>query len=146
MRYNHYVSAPLSIRFDAGVLARLRRRVSASPGATVSGLAQRLVDEGLRMAEHPGIVFQNGPSGPRATITFGPDVWELVKVVREIDERGETAVEAAAELLNLSPAKVRLGLDYYSAYPDEIDAEIAEADRASVLAEEAWISRQRLLT
>ncbi|MHB8451719.1 MAG: hypothetical protein ACYDAQ_14935 [Mycobacteriales bacterium] len=139
------MSAPLSIRFDAAVLSRLRRRVSANPGATVSGLAQRLVDEGLRMAEHPGILFKNGPSGRRAAVAFGPDVWELVKVVREIDERGEKAIEGAAELLTLSPAKVRLSLDYYTAYPDEIDAEIADADQASVTAEEAWISRQRLL-
>ncbi|MHB8340047.1 MAG: hypothetical protein ACYDB7_02600 [Mycobacteriales bacterium] len=139
------MSAPLSIRFDAAVLSRLRRRVSANPGATVSGLAQRLVDEGLRMAEHPGIVFKTGPSGRRAAVACGPDVWELVKVVREIDERGEKAIEGAAELLTLSPAKVRLSLDYYTAYPDEIDAEIADADQASVTAEEAWISRQRLL-
>ena len=62
----HYMSAPLSIRFDPKILERLRRRARAVPGATPSGLAERLVDEGLRMAEHPGIVFKNGPSGRRA--------------------------------------------------------------------------------
>jgi hypothetical protein len=26
-------------------------------GASVAGLAQRLIDEGLRMAEHPGVIY-----------------------------------------------------------------------------------------
>src|SRR5262245_15755051 len=63
-----YVSTPLSIRFDPGLLERLRRRAQSSPGATPSGLAQRLVDEGLRMADHPGVVFKDGPSGRRAAL------------------------------------------------------------------------------
>jgi len=140
-----YMSSPLSIRFDTELLARLRRRAQASPGATVSGLAQRLVDEGLRMAEHPGVVFKDGPSGRRAALAFGPDVWEVVKVLREIDERGPAAVAAAAEVLGLAEAKVRAAMHYYSAYPEEIDAEIAQADEESAAAEAAWQAEQRLL-
>jgi hypothetical protein len=139
------MSAPLSIRFDESLLGRLRRRALASPGSTVSGLAQRLVDEGLRMAEHPGIVFKEGPSGRRAALTFGPDVWEVVKVLREIDERGDAAVAATAEVLALSDAKVRVALHYYAAYTDEVDAEVAQADEESVAAEAAWEAERRLL-
>jgi hypothetical protein len=135
----------LSIRFDPKLLARLRRRAQSSPGATPSGLAQRLVDEGLRMADHPGIVFKDGPSGRRPALAFGPDVWEVVKVLREIDERGEPAVTAAAEVLALPEAKVRVAMHYYAAYPDEIDTEIGEAERASATAEAAWQAEQRLL-
>src|SRR5262245_23269018 len=108
------MSAPLSIRFDERLLARLRQRVRTSPGATVSGLAQRLVEEGLRMAEHPGIVFKDGPSGRRAALAFGPDVWEVVKVLKEIDERGEPAVAEAAEVLALLEVKIRVAMHYYS--------------------------------
>lgn len=68
------MSAPLSIRFDAALLDRLRRRAARFPGATPSGLAQRLVDEGLRQAEFPGVVFKDGPSGRRAAPALGPDV------------------------------------------------------------------------
>jgi hypothetical protein len=139
------MSTPLSIRFDARLLERLRRRALASPGATPSGLAQRLVDEGLRMAEHPGIVFKDGPSGRRAALAFGPDVWEVVKVLREIDERGDAALTAAAEVLALPEAKVRVAMHYYGAYPEEVDAEVAEADRASGEAERAWRLERRLL-
>jgi hypothetical protein len=140
-----YVAAPLSIRFDERLLARLRRRAQATPGATPSGLAQRLVDEGLRMAEHPGVVFKDGPSGRRAALAFGPDVWEVVKFLREIDERGPDAITAAAETLRLTEPQVRIAMHYYSAYPDEIDGEISQADEESQAAEAAWHAEQRLL-
>jgi hypothetical protein len=140
-----WVSAPLSIRFDARLLERLRRRSQSTPGATPSGLAQRLVDEGLRMAEHPGIIFKDGPSGRRAALAVGPDVWEVVKVLRELDERGEPAVDATAELMALPPAKVRVATHYYAAYPEEVDGEIDEADRVSTEAERAWNIEQQLL-
>ena len=98
------------------------------------------------MAEHPGIVFKDGPSGRRAALAFGPDAWEIVKVLREIDERGPTAVTATADVLALAEAKVRVVMHYYGAYPGEIDAEIVEADRISTAAQAAWEAEQRLLT
>ena len=139
------MSTPLSIRFDPRLLERLRRRAQSTPGATASGLAQRLVDEGLRMADHPGVVFKDGPSGRRAALVFGPDVWEVIKTVREMDERGEPALAAAAELLALPEAKVRVAMHYYAASPEEIDAEIGEADRVSAEAERAWRLERQLL-
>ncbi len=141
----HYMSAPLSIRFDPKILERLRRRARAVPGATPSGLAERLVDEGLRMAEHPGIVFKDGPSGRRAALSLGPDVWEVVKASSEVDERGEAAVLAVADILNLAEEQVRSALRYYADHQEEVDAEIARADEESAQAEEAWLVQQRLL-
>ena len=140
-----YMSSPLSIRFDPKILERLRRRARAVPGATPSGLAERLVDEGLRMAEHPGIVFKDGPSGRRAALSLGPDVWEVVKASREVDERGEAAVLAVGEILNLEEEQVRAALRYYADHQDEIDAEIALSHEESAKAEEAWLAQQRLL-
>jgi hypothetical protein len=78
-------------------------------------------------------------------LAFGPDVWEVVKVLREIDERGDAALTAAAEVLALPEAKVRVAMHYYGAYPEEVDAEVAEADRASGEAERAWRLERRLL-
>src|SRR5438445_13663180 len=93
------MTSPLSIRFDAALLSRLRRRVNATPGSTTSALAQRLIDEGLRMADHPGVIFKDGPSGRRAALAYGPDSWESIKFLREVDERGPAALDAAAEVL-----------------------------------------------
>lgn len=139
------MSAPLSIRFDPEVLSRLRNRAAAIPGATPSGLAQRLVDEGLRMAEHPGVVFRDGPAGRRPALVIGPDVWELVTFLEEIDERGADAVAAAVETFAVPPAAINAGLDYYLAFPAEIDEWIADARAVSERAEQEWERRQALL-
>jgi hypothetical protein len=145
LRYNRYMSAPLSIRFDQEVLARLRQRAASVPGATASGLVQRLVDEGLRMADHPGIVFRDGPAGRRPALVVGPDVWELVSFLREIDERGPAAVTAAAEVFAIPESAVSAGIGYYTAHAEEIDTWIAEAQSASEQAEAEWERRQALL-
>ena len=136
----------MSVRFDREVLERLRRYAATVPGATPSGLAQRLVDEGLRMADHPGVVFRDGPAGRRAALVVGPDVWEIVVFLEEIDERGEAAVAAAAENFHVPASAVAAGIGYYTAYSAEIDAWIAEARAASERAEQEWERRQALLS
>lgn len=140
------MAAPLSIRFDPEVLARLRSRAASVPGATPSGLAQRLVDEGLRMAEHPGITFRDGPAGRRASLVGGPDVWELIRFLQEIDERGEDAVDAATEMLVLSKEAVQAAIGYYTAHPEEIDRRIAEERELAERLEREWLQRQELLS
>jgi hypothetical protein len=97
------------------------------------------------MGEHPGIFFKDGPAGRRAAIALGPDVWEIIKYLKEIDERAESAVDAAAEDLELPSTRIRLALNYYAAYPTEIDAEISEAEAASQAAEAAWRTQRQLL-
>lgn len=114
----HYMSAPSSIQFN---------------------------DEGLPMAEHPGIVFKDGPTGRHAALALGPDVWEVVTYIKESQERGDLAIEATAEALCLPSTRVRAALDYYATYRDEIEAEMAEAIEASRIAEAARESRLRLL-
>jgi hypothetical protein len=138
------MSRPLSIRFDQALLERLRRRAAAHD-TTPSGLAQRLVDEGLRAQEHPGVVFRDGPSGRRAALVTGPDVWEVVAALRRSTARGEAAVTATAGEMSLSIAQVKTALDYYGSYPDEIDEQIAENERAADEAHAAWQAQQRLL-
>ncbi|MGH4008371.1 MAG: hypothetical protein ACRDTH_09510 [Pseudonocardiaceae bacterium] len=90
------------------------------------------------MAEHSGVVFKGGPGGRRPALKVGPDVWELVKFLREIDERGEPAIQAACEVFVIPETAVPAGLAYYTSYPDEIDAWIADAGAVSERAEQAW--------
>ncbi|AEH08223.1 MULTISPECIES: hypothetical protein [Protofrankia] len=139
------MTTPLSIRFEPGLLAQLRRHAVAETGSNTSALAQRLIDEGLRMAEHPGIVFKSGPSGRRAALAYGPDVWEIIKFLHEIDERGPTALAAAAETFAVDANRINTAVSYYSDNRDEIDAEITAADEASVRAEHAWRVQQQLI-
>lgn len=98
------------------------------------------------MADHPGLLFKDGPSGRRAALAFGPDIWEVVKVLKEVDERGASAVEAVTEIFALSETRIRAAMRYYAAHPAEIDAQIDAADAALSAAEVAWHAEQRLLT
>ncbi|HEU0247808.1 MAG TPA: hypothetical protein VFR38_12050, partial [Gaiellaceae bacterium] len=99
---------------------------SARDGVSASQLAERYIDEGLRSEELPGIEFRPGPTGRRAALMDGPDIWEIVRDVRAAREAGaadpQATVAAASELTD---AQVRLAAAYYTAYPDEIDARIA---------------------
>jgi hypothetical protein len=139
------MTTPLSIRFTPSLLARLRQRANATPGASAAGLAQRLIDEGLRMADHPGVIFKDGPSGRRAALSYGPDIWEVIKFLREVDERGPGAIDAAAEVFAVDTSRISTAISYYGDFADEIDAEITEADEASARAEAAWLVQQQLI-
>ncbi|MGL4340489.1 MAG: hypothetical protein ACRCSP_08745 [Rhodoglobus sp.] len=137
-------STPLSIRFDPTLLDRLRRG-AASRDTTPSGLAQRLVDEGLRSQEFPGIIFRDGPSGRRAGLIAGPDVWEIAVALRSSELRGDAAIQMVAAEFSLPASRVRIALAYYGANPAEIDAEAVDNERAADEALRSWESQQQLL-
>ncbi len=98
------------------------------------------------MADHPGVIFKDGPSGRRAALAYGPDVWEIIKFLREIDERGPAALDAAAESFAVDPGRIATSVSYYGDYADEVDAEIDAAEEASARAEQAWRVRRQLIS
>ncbi len=105
-------------------------------------LAQRYVEEGLRMDEHPLVRFADGPSGRRARLVgSGGDVWEVVATVRDND--GD--VTAAARYLGLSLGLVQAAIGYYGAHQDEIDDWIARNAREGDEARAAWLAGQAAL-
>lgn len=110
-----------SARMDEALISRLERRAEAA-GEPKSRLAERLIDEGLRMEEFPGIVFRSGPAGRRASLAGGPDVWEVVADVLQAARGGiEEPVAHVVSYTGLAPEQIRLALDYHKAYPHEID-------------------------
>lgn len=97
------------------------------------------------MEEHPGIVFRDGPTGRRAALAAGPDVWELVRYVKRADARGAAAVNETGRELNLTQLQVETALQYYAHHPDEIEARIALDEEEAERAEAAWRRRQSVL-
>ena len=87
-----------------------------------------LLDEGLKTREFPGVVYRAGPTGRRAGLEGGPDVWE---VIRDLWHWTGQGMERIAEELDLSVSMVSLATDFYSAYPEEIDARIEANERAA---------------
>jgi hypothetical protein len=142
--------SPTPVRFDAMVADRLAVFVSINHGLSLSSAANMLVDEGLRMMEHPGLIFQNGATGRRARLAAGPDVWEVVRAVKsgraaepDLDEHELLAM--IEENTGVPVRLIRIALGYWAAYPDEVDAEIAAADAAEEKAEQAWRRERDLL-
>ena len=129
-----------SFRFSQQTLQRLDARAHEIR-ETRTGLAERYVEEGLRMDEHPGIGFVDGPVGRRAVVLgTGLDVWEIVATIRQ--NRGSP--EAAAGYLELPTGPIRTATRYYAAFAHEID-DILERQAASAERERAAAERERTL-
>jgi uncharacterized protein (DUF433 family) len=129
-----YMTSPLSVRLNDATIARLGRhaqRVHLAPRT----LAQRYVEEGLRMDEHPLIRFAEGPAGRRARLMgTGKDVWEVIATVR--DNGGDIA--EAARYLEIPVGLVQAAVTYYGAYTDEIDQWIKVNAQEAAEAHAAW--------
>lgn len=135
----------LTIRIDADALERLGA-ASRRAGLSRSELARTLLEEGLRIEEHPRIVFRPGPAGRRPALADGMDVWEVIRVFKQVADQEQGAVEETAELIGLNSAQVWDAVRYYADYAEEIDAWIRAVDEQAERAEAAWRRQQALLT
>lgn len=133
------MSSSVSYRLDARLKEGLAARAAAE-GTTESALVSRLLTEGLKTAAHPGVVYRGGPSGRRAGLAGGPDLWEVLLAVRHAPGREEEKIAGAADQMGVATHLVRLAVEFAAEYPDEIESRIAAnemaAERASRLAAE----------
>jgi len=125
---------PRSVRFDESTIERLTAYCLKHPGLSLSGAAAALVEEGLRMDLHPGIVFRDGPTGRRAALVGGPDVWEVIRAIKQLraqepEVKAGEAISVVADVTGMA-GEVSRAVNYYAAFPEEIEAEIAQADLA----------------
>lgn len=117
----HRVRETTSFRLPAWTLDRLDAHARAA-GTTRTALAEQFLEEGLRLVEHPGIRFVDGPSGRRPGISgTGLDVWEVVSIIRAHGGN----LEQTADDLGIPVARVRVAARYYAAFQAEIDEWIA---------------------
>jgi uncharacterized protein (DUF433 family) len=85
-------------------------------------MIDELIEESIRMREHPGIGFKGGPAGRRAWVMgTGLDVWEIVEMHRSMGR--ETLPES---MENVSEASLEAALSYHDSYPEEIEAALKE--------------------
>ena len=102
------------------------------------------------MDEHPGVIFRDGPAGRRAALVGGPDVWEIIRAVRSaraaepgLDETG--ILELVSGNSGTAQRLIRTAVDYWSAYPREVEALVEHADTAETERLLAWERTRRLL-
>lgn len=134
-----------SYRLAPELKDRLGHRAAAE-GVTVTALVSRLLEQGLAAIEHPGIVYRAGPSGWRAGLAGGPDVDEVVRVIRSIGATGDSAVSGAAESLGVDPRLVRIAIDYAAEHLDEIEARLRENEQAADRVRTLSAARSTVLT
>lgn len=122
-----YMAPSTSYRLPAGLKQRLAK-LAKTEGVSETALVSRFLEQGLRSAAHPGIVFRPGPTGWRAGLSGGPDIDEVIRAVRASEVKGDKAVHYAAESLGLHEGLVRKAVDYAAEYLGEIEERIAAND------------------
>ena len=126
-------SAPFSMRLSKRMQALIDReakRTGRSRGAIVEALAE----EALRMRLFPGIGFKGRDWDRRAWVMeTALDVWQIVDAHRDIP-----SIEQMAEGGSASEQQIRLALEYYKMFPEEIDDAIAENRRPIEQLEEEY--------
>lgn len=132
-------SRATSYRLDPEIKARLEEQARAE-GISERALLERLIVEGLATLRHPGIVYRDGPTGRRAALAGGADVWEIVSALRHTKGRERERLTQLAEQFGQHPAQIRVALDFAALHREEIDARVEANDAAleavRVLAEE----------
>ena len=136
------VMSVVSIRFSDEPLHQRLKDSAHQRSLGVSTLAERLIDEGLRMEAHPSVVFREGASGRRPVLVGGPQVADVIGAIVDGDVPVHGRRSRAAELLGITEALVDAALAYYAEYTDEIDGELATRARFADEAEASW-RRQR---
>ena len=133
----------VSFRFGTSTVERLKERC-AEIGSAQGVLAERYIEEGLRMDGHPGISFRDGGSGRRPAL-LGTRL-DIAQVIETLRQNG-VSVEETADYLDLSPAQVETAVRYYAEYQEEVDAwivqgqAIAEREREVAMKREAALGR-----
>lgn len=124
----------VSVRLDDGLVERLRIR-SRAAGESLSDRLRRYAEEGARRDEHPLITFRDGPTGRRAGVVAGPDVWEISMWIEDLVHEADP-VAALLEDGVVTRPHVDAALRYRSAYPDEIAARIELHRRETAAADQ----------
>ena len=124
----------LSMRPSKRTLERLRERARLL-GEKHTTLAERYLEEGVLMDEHPNIHFIDGAMGRRPSVVgTGLDVWEIVEVAKD---NGGSVAESAA-YLEIDPRSVESALRYYGSNREEIDDWIARIHSLNEREEANW--------
>lgn len=134
-----------SFRLSDEAKQRLAERAGRE-GMSATALLERLIIEGVDTLEHPGIVYRGPTHDRRPALAGGPDVWEIVARLRELDGDEETRIETLATESDLHPRQIRAALEFAARHPDDIEMRIARNEEAIASGREATEQRQTLLT
>jgi hypothetical protein len=106
-----------------GVLPRRARCRLRSP-------SQGSIDQ----LDYPGIIFRGPAHDRRAALAAGPDVWEVIARLRELDGSEEQRISLLSAESDLHPRLIRIALDYAAEHSagirERIERNAAAAERS----------------
>ena len=115
------MTAPISVRLPRATEQKVRT-LAAIEHRSLAEMVKLLAEEALKAREFPEITFTDGPTGRRATLINGPDVWEVIEPYLLADKDWQALRESYP---HLDEALLRTAIRYYEAYPGELEARIA---------------------
>jgi hypothetical protein len=139
------VAASTSFRMSDTAKTRLASR-AAREGISATSLLEQLILEGIDQFDHPGIVFRGPAHDRRAGLAAGPDVWEVVARLQELDGSEEQRISVLGAESELHPRLIRIALDYAAEHADEVreridrNRSLAERSRAKARQREALLA------
>jgi hypothetical protein len=137
------VAASTSFRLSETARDRLASH-AAREGTSSTALLDQLIVEGIDQRDYPGIVFRGPAHDRRAALAGGPDVWEVVGRLQELDGSEEQRITLLAEESALHARLIRLALEYAAEHPDDVLARI-ERNRATAERSRASSRRRQAL-
>lgn len=119
-----------SFRISKDAKRRLAERAERE-GISATALLERLIIESVDTLEHPGIVYRGPTHDRRAALAAGPDVWEIVARLRELDGDEEERIATLADETGLHRRQIRTAIDFAAAHPEPIHERIERNEEAA---------------
>ena len=133
------MAASTSFRISDAARTRLATR-AAREGMTATALLDLLIVEGTDQLDYPGIIFRGPAHDRRAALAAGPDVWEVIARLQELDGGEEQRISLLSAESDLHPRLIRIALDYAAEHSAEIRKRIernqAVAERSRGMSEQ----------
>lgn len=130
-----------SFRLERRLLDGLQSRANET-GESLTALAERYLDEGLRREQHPLVAFRSGAMGRRAALAGTRlDVAHVIETVKA----SQNSVREAADYLAIPEPWVHACVRYYADFPDEVDDWLERLHEVSQREEDAWRRTQAAL-
>lgn len=138
------MASSTSFRISDAARARLAAR-AAQEGTSATALLDQLIVEGTDQLDYPGIVFRGPAHDRRAALAAGPDVWEVVARLQELDGSQEQRISLLSKESDLHPRLIRIALDYAAEHPDDIRRRIDKNRAMAQRSQAAALQREALL-
>ena len=96
-------------------------------GRSLNEVSSRSLEEWLRQEEFADVEFRSFNGERHACLKAGIPIWQLIMVAREYGMN----LAKTAEHIRFPTTRVKAGLNYYMAHPEEIDTAISDNDAMS---------------